>query len=132
MKILRGVLLALFAATLCSTFTPSTRADQWDKKTIVTFSEAVEVSGQVLQPGTYVFKLLNSSSDRHIVQVWDADETQIIATVIAVAAERSEPADDSIFEFDERPADQPVALRTWFYPSDTIGQEFTYSYHYRR
>ncbi len=132
MKILRGVLLALFAATLCSTFSLSTRADQWDKKTTVTFSEAVEVSGQVLQPGTYVFKLLNSSSDRHIVQVWDADETQIIATVIAIPAERSEPADDSTFEFDERPVDQPMALRAWFYPGDTIGQGFTYSYHYRR
>jgi hypothetical protein len=132
MKILRGVLLALFAATLFSTFSPSTRADEWDKKTIVTFSEAVEVSGQVLPPGTYVFKLFNSSSDRHIVQVWDADETQIITTVIAISTERSEPADNSIFEFDERPVDQPVALRTWFYPGDAIGRDFTYSYHYRR
>jgi hypothetical protein len=132
MKILRGVLLALLAATLCSTFSPGIRADQSDKKTIVTFSEAVEVSGLVLPPGTYVFKLLNSPSDRHIVQVWDADEMQIITTVIAIPAERSEPAGDSIFEFDERPVDQPVALRTWFYPGDTVGQEFTYSYHYRR
>ena len=63
------------------------------------------------------------------MQVWDADETQIITTVVAVPAERTKPADDPIFEFDERPADQPVALRTWFYPGDTIGQEFTYSYH---
>src|SRR2546430_4233944 len=66
----------LFGATLA----PGARADQWDRKTIVTFSDSVEVPGQVLPAGTYVFRLADSPTDRHIVQIWNADETQILAT----------------------------------------------------
>ena len=42
---------------------PSAKADDWNKKTTVTFSAPVEVPGvgaQILPAGTYVFKLLDS------------------------------------------------------------------------
>lgn len=32
--------------------------------------------------------------------------------------------------YDERPANQPTALRQWFYPGDNTGQEFVYHYRY--
>jgi hypothetical protein len=131
MRRLKGAAVALCAglALLCALIiSPGARGDTWDKKTTVTFNEAVEIPGQVLQPGTYVFKLLNSSVNRHIVQVWSEDETLLFATIQAIPTERSEPPNNALFEFDERPVDQPVALKTWFYPGDTIGQEFTYSY----
>ncbi len=60
------------------TFAPGARADQWDKKTIVTFNESVEIPGQVLPTGTYLFKLANSPSNRHIVQIWNADQNEIL------------------------------------------------------
>jgi hypothetical protein len=122
-----GVVIAICTLLLCATFAPSVLADQWDKKTVVTFSESVEIPGQVLPAGTYVFKLANSPSNRHIVQIWNADENEIRATILTIPATRLEVPDDSLFEFDERPSDSPRALKVWFYPGNSSGEEFTYS-----
>jgi len=113
----------LFGATLA----PGARADQWDRKTIVTFSDSVEVPGQVLPAGTYVFRLADSPTDRHIVQIWNADETQILATTMTIPNTRFGRPDKSIFEFEERAGNSPMALKVWFYPGDSTGQEFIYS-----
>src|ERR1700683_1735064 len=51
------------------------KADEWDQKTIFTFSAPVEVPGKVLLPGTYVFRLADSASDRNIIQVFNKNET---------------------------------------------------------
>jgi hypothetical protein len=86
----------------------------------------VEIPGQVLPAGTYVFKLVNSTSDRHIVQIWNGDETAILATILATPNYRLDIPERTIFEFDERPGDSPMALHSWFYPGDNSGQEFVY------
>jgi len=114
------------AALLCAAFVTAAWADQRDKKTIITFGDSVEIPGQVLPAGTYVFKLLNSPGDCHIVQIWNADETQILATIMAIPSYRADPPDRTIFEFDERAGDSPMALHSWFYPGDNTGQEFVY------
>jgi hypothetical protein len=128
MRIVRAIQISVCAAVLCATFVMATRADTWNKKTIVTFSDAVEIPGQVLPAGTYVFKLANSASDRHIVQIWNEDENQILATIFAVPSYRLDAPDRTIFEFDERLGASPMALRSWFYPGDNTGQEFVYRY----
>ncbi len=138
MKTLRGTAVALCAVLvtiilLGATLAPGARADQWDKKTIVTFNDAVEIPGQVLPAGTYVFRLADSISNRHIVQIWNADEDQVLATIMTIANTRFETPDDSLFEFDERPGDSPQALKVWFYPGNNTGEEFIYSrYSYRQ
>jgi hypothetical protein len=101
-------------------------ADQWNKKTVVTFSSPVEIPGKALPAGTYVFKLLDSESNRHIVQIFDKDEKQLLATILAVPNYRLQPADKPIFSFDERPAGAPEALKAWYYPGDNFGQQFVY------
>jgi hypothetical protein len=105
---------------------PNARADEWNKKTVVTFSQAVEVPGRVLPAGTYMFRLLDSPSDRHIVQIFNADGSQIIATILAINNYRLEPTGETVMKFSERPGDSPEALRAWFYPGDNFGQEFVY------
>jgi hypothetical protein len=127
MRIVRAIQISMCAAVLCVVFVTAAKADIWDKKTIVTFGDSVEIPGQVLPAGTYVFKLANSASDRHIVQIWNADETQILATILTIPNYRSDPPDRTIFEFDERPSDSPMALHSWFYPGDNTGQEFVYA-----
>jgi len=107
MKTLRGAAVALRAVLvtivlLGATFAPGARADQWNKKTIVTFNDAVEIPGQVLPAGTYVFRLADSISNRHIVQIWNADEDQVLATIMTIPNTRFETPDDSLFQFDER------------------------------
>lgn len=101
-------------------------ADEWNKKTIVTFSALVELPGIVLPAGTYVFKLLDSQSNRNIVQVLNANETQVFATILAIPNYRLIPTDGTVLRFEERPSNTPEAVRAWFYPGDNFGQEFVY------
>jgi hypothetical protein len=104
-------------------------AQTWNKKTTVKFSAPVEIPGvgaQTLPPGTYVFKLLDSQSDRHIVQVFNADETHIYATILAIPNYRLKATDKTVMTFEERSAGDPQAIRAWFYPGDNSGQEFVY------
>lgn len=113
-------------AALLAIFSPSVRADDWDKKTIITFGQPVEVPGAVLQPGTYVMKLLNSSSNRHIVEIMNERQNHLYSMAFTAAAWRIEPTDRTVLTFYEAPAGQPRAVRTWFYPGDVNGQEFLY------
>jgi hypothetical protein len=110
----------------------SARADDWDKKTTITFSGPVEIPGVHLQgygilpAGTYVFKVLDSKSDRHIVQIFSKDENTIYATILAIPNLRLKATDKTVMTFRERPAGQPEALRAWFYPGKEWGEEFVY------
>jgi hypothetical protein len=102
-------------------------ADQWDKKTTVTFSQPFEIPGMALPPGTYVFKLLNSSSDRHIVLVYNEAEDHLYKIILAINNYRLNPTSDSVFKFgEERTNGAPQVLRAWFWPGDNFGQEFVY------
>jgi hypothetical protein len=126
MKIVKTVFCLLALTLFGATLLPSARADTWNKKTVVTFSQAVEVPGRVLPAGTYTFKLLDSLSDRNIVQIFNADGSQIIVTILAINNYRLQPTGETVMKFSERPGDSPEALRAWFYPGDEFGQEFVY------
>lgn len=128
MRIVRAIQISMCATVLSVMFVVATKADTWDRKTVVTFTDAVEIPGQVLPAGTYVFKLANSISDRHIVQIWNEDENRILATIQAIPSYRFDTPDRTIFEFDERLGASAMALHTWFYPGDNTGQEFVYRY----
>jgi hypothetical protein len=80
----------------------------------------------VLPAGTYVFKILDSQSDRHIVQIFNKDETVIYATILAIPNYRLKATDKTVMTFSERPAGEPEALRAWFYPGRNWGDEFVY------
>ena len=124
MKRLR--ILFVFLSLMLVAGLQTLRADDWDKTTKITFNDSVQVPGMVLAPGTYVFKLLNSAAERHVVQIFNEDHTKLITTVLAIPNERLEPAGKTILGWEERPSDQPMALKAWFYPGDNFGQEFVY------
>ena len=112
---------------LCSIIFPwNAHADRWNQKTTVTIGETMWVSGATLQPGTYVFKLVNSLSDRHIVRVLNEDETHVYATILATPNYRLEPTGKTEFGYWEMPKDYPLALRYWFYPGKNYGHELAY------
>ena len=117
-----GVALAAGLATLM-------RADEWNKLTVLTVNQPIQVTDRLLEPGRYVFKLLDSNSNRHIVQIFNADQTQLVDTVQAIPNYRLAPAGDSRFAFWETPSGDAPALRAWFYPGDNFGQEFPYPKH---
>jgi hypothetical protein len=115
---------ALLGASLVGALVPSLKADDWDKKTIITINEQVAVEGVVLPPGEYVLKLLGSPSNRQIVEIFNRDETHLIGTELAISAYRLEPSGGTRVTFYETPAGQLPALRTWFYSGDRTGIEF--------
>jgi hypothetical protein len=131
----RSALVLLVGVTLmCTTFSTAALAQSRDRKTTVTFSQPFELPGvgpqgsgpQVLPAGTYVFTLVDSLSDRHIVRVFSSDESQVHATILAVPNYRLRATDKTVITFAERAAGAPPAIRAWFYPGDTSGQEFVY------
>ncbi len=105
------------------------QADQWDKLTTLTVHEPIQVQDKVLEPGKYVFKLVDSASDRHIVRIFNSDQSQVVDTLLAIPNYRLHPSGHSQFEFWETPPGRAKALRAWFYPGDNFGQEFTYPKH---
>jgi len=126
MKIVNTILV-LVALSLIGAMSPSSvRADEYNKMTVMTFSQPVEIPGQVLPAGTYTFRLANSLSDRNIVQIFNADGSRIIATVIAINNYRLQSTDKTVVTFEERSGDNPDAVKAWFYPGDNFGQEFVY------
>ncbi|MGA8440464.1 MAG: hypothetical protein WB762_01130 [Candidatus Sulfotelmatobacter sp.] len=123
----RWFIVTFCLAVLCALAAPSAMmADEWDKATKLTFSEPVEVPGQVLPAGTYWFTLADSESDRNIVQIWNADRTRLVTTILAIPDYRLQPQGRTVIHFEERPSDQPEAIHSWFYPGDNFGQEFVY------
>ena len=132
MNLLKTVATVGCAALMGAILTPSVKADEWNRKTVITFSAPVEIPGVhlagwgILPAGTYVFKILDSQSDRHIVQIFNKDETTIYATILAIPNYRLKATDKTVVTFRERPAGEPEALRAWFYPGHNWGEEFVY------
>jgi hypothetical protein len=133
MKFLKAVPTTVFCAALIgAALAPNARADDWNRKTEITFSGPVEIPGvhlagwAVLPAGTYLFKILDSQSDRHIVQIFSQDELTVYATILAIPNYRLKATDKTVITFRERPAGEPEALRAWFYPGRNWGEEFVY------
>ncbi|HEY3940205.1 MAG TPA: hypothetical protein VGL97_22450 [Bryobacteraceae bacterium] len=124
-RLIAGAMLCLVILALG--LTPRAVASEWDKKTIVTFNVPLEIPGKVLPPGTYVFKRLDSAADHNIVQIFDKDEKQLYATVLAIPDYRLQPADKPIIQFEERPSNSPPAIKAWFYPGDEYGLQLVYT-----
>lgn len=127
MKTLKAIItLCCIAAIGAGIAALDVTADTWNKKTVITITEPMQIPGATLTPGKYVFKLMDSSSNRHIVQVFNEDETSVINTILAIPNQRLRPTGKSEFGFWEVPAGNTPALRSWFYPGDNFGQEFAY------
>jgi hypothetical protein len=129
MTLLKGFGTGLCLTVLCVLVAPKAKADDLNRKTVITFSGPVEVPGvgaQILPAGTYVFKIFDSHSDRHIVQIFNQDETHVLTTILAIPNYRLKVTDKTVITFHERPAGQPEALKAWFYPGRDWGEQFVY------
>ncbi len=132
MKLFNAMTTVCGVALVSVVLAPGARADDYNEKTVVTFSGPVEIPGVhlkgwgVLPAGTYVFKLVDSQSDRHIVQIFSEDEKTVYATILAIPNYRLKVTGKTVMTFRERPAGEPEALRAWFYPGKNWGEEFVY------
>jgi hypothetical protein len=124
MKYNLPICAALATILMSSSFVPSLKADEYDKRTIITISQPIDVQGTILPAGQYVLRLHDSSSARDIVNIFNGEETRLITTVMAIPADRIQTPEKSEFSFYEATPGRPVALHTWFYPGNENGVEF--------
>jgi hypothetical protein len=101
-------------------------ADESDQTTVISFNQPVQIPGRLLPAGTYVFRLADSDSDLHIVQVFNADRTFLYATLQTIATDRAMPTAHTAVALARQGSGQPDALLKWFYPEQTTGNEFVY------
>jgi len=123
---LKKVVRVGFMVSVLGFMSGAVHADEWNKQTVLTFSQAVELPGHVLPAGIYMFKLADTQNDRHIVQVFNADGSQLIATLMTIPDYRLTTTDQTVITFREVSVGAPEAIRAWFYPGNSIGQEFVY------
>jgi len=126
MKINKLALLIAFAIASVLFLEVAARADEADQSTKITFTHAIEIPGQILPAGTYLFKLADPN-DLDLVRIFNSEGTRLYATLQTVTAERSKPTGDTVVVLAEQPDGRPETLVKWFYPGNTSGHELVYS-----
>jgi hypothetical protein len=126
MKINKGYIAVGLIIAFALFFELAAHADESDQATTITFSQPIQIPGQVLPAGTYLFKLVDSDSDRNLVQIFNADRTVLYATVQTIETERQDPTGHTVVSLAEQGTGQPDALLKWFYPGRETGNEFLY------
>jgi hypothetical protein len=98
-----------------------------DSRTEFTFNQPVELPNVTLPPGTYIFRFVDATTGRKVMQVQAKDaSSKTYGLFLTISAQRPRPSDDAELRFLETPAGQPAAVKTWWYPGNTIGREFIY------
>jgi len=105
---------------------PLAKADEVNQQTTVKLSGPVEVPGRVLPAGEYVFKLADNPSEHGIVQIFNEDQRQLVATIFTVPASRAKATDGTVITLEERPIGSSEALGKWFFAGQTEGVQFLY------
>jgi hypothetical protein len=126
---MRIVKVACCVAALAALTTASARGDEFNKKTFLTFSGPVQIPGTTLPAGTYVFQLADLESNRHVVQIFGKEDGKLIATFLTIPDTKLTPSSKPVVMFEERPRGMPQAIKAWWYPGDTTGDEFVYPKH---
>ena len=125
-------LISATAATLIAVATASGAFAQTTehKTSVLTFSAPVQVPGTTLPAGTYILERANPASDT-VWRIMDANRHHVVAQMFyrptrrtweQAAAGNGKP----LIQFHETPAGTAPALKTVFYPGDTVGNEFVY------
>jgi hypothetical protein len=125
MRTSKAVLIAL-GLLLSGAISNQIAAQTYNKLTKLMFNQPVTIPGKVLPAGTYTFTIADSAGTRYIVQIWNADKTSLITTIMAIPAYRLTPTDETVIDFEEPLSNTPQAIKAWFYPGSHYGVEFVY------
>src|SRR5690348_5422821 len=97
------------------------------RTTRLTISAPTEVSGTILQPGTYTLKVIDFKVGKQVVQVTNANDQNVLTTVMAQRLRRNlntEQERNEQTEFTYTFANGHPSLSTWYYPGDEWGEQF--------
>jgi hypothetical protein len=125
-KLMRVLKVMCCAAAVLMLTSSAARADEWNKKTYLTFSGPVQIPGATLPAGTYLFQLADPDMARHVVMVSSKAGDKIYGMFITIPNDRLDAPSENVVMFSESPAGSPQAVQAWWYPGDRIGEEFVY------
>jgi hypothetical protein len=108
-------------------FELAAHASELNQQTKITFSAPVQIPGQILPAGTYTFEQAEPDDNPNIIQIFNGDGTQLVATLETIPTERLEPAEDTSVTLANAGPVSPDYLVNWFYPDRLIGHRFVYS-----
>ena len=119
--ILLGLLVA-FAVF----FELAAHADESNEYTRITFSAPIQIPGQVLPAGTYIFQQAMPDDNSNVIQVFNSDRTVLYETLPTVSTERATATSHTAITLSEPESGIPLLVK-WFYPGSLDGHEFVYS-----
>lgn len=123
MHVIKALCCAAAIALLAAS---GAHADEWNKKTYLTFSGPVQIPGATLPAGTYLFQLADPDNARHVVMVASKDGSHVYGLFLTIPNDRLATPDENLVMFAEAPAGAPQAVQAWWYPGERIGEEFVY------
>lgn len=126
MTILKSIAVVFCLTLAITAFAPPARAALWSERTELHFNDPVEVPGVVLPAGTYWFVLSSDQSDRNIVEIYDAKQNKVYATLMTEPALRRHTTGKTEIVLVKR-HNSPDAVWKWYYPGLRSGHEFVYS-----
>jgi hypothetical protein len=127
MKINKGYIVIGLIIAFTLIVELAAHADEFDHATVITFTQPVQIPGQVLPTGTYLFELGDHGTEPRVVQIFSSDRSVLYGTFLTSSTALQEPANDVELTFAESEAGAPPVLVKWFYPGSEIGNEFVYS-----
>lgn len=95
--------------------------------TKITFSKPVRLPGVTLPAGTYSFLHPTPMEDYHVLQVMNENRTESYGFFLTIPNIRMTASEETVVTFRETPVGYIDTVRAWFYPGETIGDEFVYS-----
>ena len=111
--------LAVFSST-------SANAQTFDQRTYFTFSQPVALPGVTLPAGKYMFRIVDTTGSRRIVQVLDADGRKPYAMLFSMPTFSATLPSEPAVRFKEVREGLTPAVQAWYYPGHSIGREFIY------
>ena len=116
--------IALLATTLIVA-TAAPAAGQWSDRTTIKFDSPIMIPGATIQPGSYVFELLDRDSSLHVIQIRNA-EGKIIGVANAVPAKRAETTEGTVLLFSPTTSGTMAVMRGWYPSGGRHGYVFVY------
>lgn len=129
MKIMR----VASAIMMCLAIAQSVDAQTGRRQTKVRFNAPIEIPNpslpcgvMTLPPGEYIFAMVDTGTSHHVVRVTDPTGKQIHSQVLTMPDYRLSATSKTVMYLGERPAGQPLAIKSWFYPGSNTGERFIY------
>ncbi len=120
--------ITLLACSVWGAATPAlAQSGPVDRRTIMTFSNKVELPGVTLDAGRYIFRLADPTSGRKVIQVLGADdEKKVYGMFLSIPLDMDEAPDRATVRFMENAAGTPAPIRAFWWAGTRTGSEFIY------